>query len=135
MTEKQCTNCKYTKGIGYDFWCGEGHTEYEVFGAETNCPYYEYHDWSKGIPSKAEKRFTINYEERTITDNKEYLFDLDDFRNKSAKEMVELLNELHEENEELKQRINELELLNDGLNYALQNIHKIDVEVVLDDRR
>ena len=44
------------------------------------------------------KRFTINYEERTITDNNEYLFDLDDFRNKSAKEMVELLNELHEEN-------------------------------------
>lgn len=56
MTEKRCTDCKYTRGIGYDFWCGEGHTEYEVFGAETNCPYYEYHDWSKGTPSRTEKR-------------------------------------------------------------------------------
>ena len=59
MTEKRlCTNCKHSRGLGYDFWCGEGHTEYEVFGAETNCPYYEYHDWSKGTPSKNEKRFT-----------------------------------------------------------------------------
>lgn len=48
---KRCCDCKYTKGIGYDFWCGEGHTEYEVFGAETSCPYYEYHDWSKGTPT------------------------------------------------------------------------------------
>ena len=34
-----------------------------------------------------------------------------------------------EENEQLKQRITELELLNDGLNYALKNIRKIDVEI------
>ncbi len=59
MTGKRCTDCKHTKGIGYDFWCGEGHTEYEVFGAETNCPYYEYHDWSKGVPSRSAKRFKI----------------------------------------------------------------------------
>lgn len=47
--------------------------------------------------------------------------------------LVDLLNALHEENGELKQRINELELLNDGLNYALQNIRKIDVEIDLND--
>lgn len=53
---KRCTDCKYTKGIGFDFWCGEGHTKYESLG-ETDCPYYEYHDWSKGTPSRTEKRF------------------------------------------------------------------------------
>ena len=47
---KFCKDCKYVKGIGFDFWCGEGHTKYEVFLGETNCPYYEFHDWSKGIP-------------------------------------------------------------------------------------
>lgn len=56
LPEKRCSDCKHTKGIGYDFWCGEGHTEYEVFGAETNCPYFEYHDWSKGTPSEIEKK-------------------------------------------------------------------------------
>jgi len=36
---------------------------------------------------------------------------------------------VYNENEQLKQRITELELLNDGLNYALKNIRKIDVEI------
>ena len=54
-----------------------------------------------------EKRFKIDYEEGTITDNGEYLFDLDDFRNKSAKEVVECLNNLHEENQTIKQAIKE----------------------------
>lgn len=102
MIEKRCTDCKYTRGIGFDFWCGEGHTEYEVIGAETNCPYYEYHDWSKGIPNRTEKRFIIDYGQEAITDNGEYLFDLDDFRHRSAKEVVECLNNLHEENQRLK---------------------------------
>lgn len=44
-----------------------------------------------------------------------------------------LLNELSEENKQLKQRISELELLNDGLNYALKNIKKIDVEIDVGD--
>ena len=44
-------------------------------------------------------------------------------------EVVEFLNKLHEENERLRKRVKELELSNDGLNYALQNIRKIDVEI------
>lgn len=44
-------------------------------------------------------------------------------------EVVEFLNKLHKENERLKKRVKELELSNDGLNYALQNIRKIDVEI------
>ena len=104
MTGKRCTDCKYTKGIGYDFWCDEGHTEYEVFGAETNCPYYEYHDWSKGIPSKIEKRFTGEFDKQYggVHDNGEQLTNF---------EVVDLLNNLSEENMELKERNEFLELL------------------------
>ena len=40
---------------------------------------------------------------------------------------------LYDENEQLKQKTKELELLNDGLNYALQNIRKIDVEIDVGD--
>ena len=43
--------------------------------------------------------------------------------------ICDLLNELHEENHQLRNRIKELELLNNGLNYALKYIKKIDVEV------
>lgn len=41
---------------------------------------------------------------------------------------------LYDENKQLKQRIKELELLNDGLNYALQNIRKINVEIDIGDK-
>ena len=99
MNEKRCTDCKYTKGIGYDFWCGEGHTEYEVFGAETNCPYYEYHDWSKGTPSRTKKRFTIK------TVEEDCIFDNQDCKYYDELNMtIELLNELWEELVELKNK-------------------------------
>ncbi len=104
MTGKRCTDCKHTKGIGYDFWCGEGHTEYEVFGAETNCPYYEYHDWSKGVPSRSAKRFTRD--DDSIYDNGEFLFDLTILMYHNADEVVGWLNELAEENEQLKEQLN-----------------------------
>lgn len=59
--KRYCKDCKHCRGIGYDFWCGEGHTEYEVFLGETNCPYYEFHDWSKGAPDRTKnKRFYYN---------------------------------------------------------------------------
>lgn len=54
----------------------------------------------------------------------------------STYQVCTLLNEyvdVRKENEQLKQRITELELLNDGLNYALQNIRKIDVEIDLNE--
>ena len=74
----------------------------------------------------------------------------------SQKQVCEFLNELHEENqllklqvetklfsrrelekenEQLKKRIKELELLNNGLNYALQNVRKIDVEIDVGDKK
>ena len=61
-------------------------------------------------------------------------------KNDNAEDILNVLNsqenriwELKQENEQLKKRITELELLNDGLNYALQNIRKIDVEIDLND--
>lgn len=118
MIKKRCTDCKYTRGIGYDFWCGEGHTEYEVFGAETNCPYYEYHDWSKGIPSKTKKRFTEIVSTQKVIDNqtgKEYDCLIDD-------DLLKLLNELHKENEELKAEVYILQ--DDILNKRVRNLRE-----------
>lgn len=50
---KKCSNCKHHAGISFDFWCGAGHTKYESLGT-TDCPYFKYHDWSKGIPCRDE---------------------------------------------------------------------------------
>ena len=116
MTEKRCTDCKYTKGIGYDFWCGEGHTEYEVFMGETNCPYYEYHDWSKGTPSETEKRFKHMINRLGMQficyDDMEIL--LGTFADKDGiNHIVTLLNDLSDENEQLK---SENKRLTDKLN-------------------
>lgn len=102
MTENKryCKDCKYCRGIGYDFWCGEGHTAYEVFFGETNCPYYEFHDWSKGAPNRTKnKRFeeqNPEYHLNRIYDSKngKVIFDED---------ILDLLNDLNDENELLKQ--------------------------------
>ncbi len=79
-----------------------------------------------------EKRFTLEKSENqdTIYDNE----CIDDYYHlgndtRDVKALCKLLNELHEENHQLRNRIKELELLNDGLNYALKYIRQIDVEV------
>ena len=61
-------------------------------------------------------------------------FTINDCRVLSNVQVLKILNQLTEENEQLKQRIKELELLNDGLKYALQNIRKIDVEIDVGDK-
>lgn len=38
---RECINCEYSRGIGSDVWCGDGHTEYETYMRETDCPYYK----------------------------------------------------------------------------------------------
>lgn len=38
---RECINCKKSRGLGADVWCGEGHTEYESYMRETDCPYWE----------------------------------------------------------------------------------------------
>lgn len=110
MTGKRCTDCRYTKGIGFDFWCGEGHTEYEVFAGETNCPYYEYFDWSKGVPSESEKRFTVEYieyepyyidKEQEYVDVDEAELKFNDLMTMSDKQVVKCLNKLYEDNQDL----------------------------------
>ena len=83
-----------------------------------------------------EKRFTIKpsiiLEGFVIIDNEnKYTFPV--LESTLNFMFCEALNEFAEENERLKQRIKELELLNDGLNYALQNIRKIDVKIDVGD--
>lgn len=100
MIEKRfCKDCKYTKGIGFDFWCGEGHTEYEVFMGETNCPYYKFHDWSKGTPNTIKnKRFMVDDAGTLIDMHTRDMFDI-------VEEVCPLLNILVDENEELKSKL------------------------------
>ena len=120
MTAKRCADCKYTKGIGYNFWCGEGHTEYEVFGAETNCPYYEYHDWSKGVPSMTAKRFKFNGRTNCIEyDNKSILLD------SYGEDIEEILNELHKENMMLKGEVAHYKLILLSLEEQAKRLSKI----------
>ena len=78
------------------------------------------------------KRFECDKGSRIIIDNEtklHYIMTLD----WECSLVTKLLNRFAEENEQLKQRISELELLNDGLNYALKNIRKIDVEIDVGD--
>lgn len=37
---KDCTDCKKSRGLGSDVWCGDGHP-YESYMHETKCPYFE----------------------------------------------------------------------------------------------
>lgn len=115
---KRCKDCKHTRGIGFDFWCGEGHTKYESLG-ETDCPYYEYHDWSKGTPSRTKKRFTYDYEDDKYYDK--------GFFNDNGKEMfkddvLNRLNTLHEENNELKEKYNEQSVEYEGLEEQVERL-------------
>lgn len=108
MTENKhfCKDCKHHRGIGFDFWCGEGHTAYEVFGRETNCPYYEYHDWSKGIPSEIEdKRFTLAHE------NDKWWAVRDGDITLWKEEVIHLLNEFDNETQQLQKENKELKTL------------------------
>lgn len=106
IIKRFCKDCKHSRGIGFDFWCGEGHTEYEVFGAETNCPYYEYHDWSKGTPRETEdKRFEVFKTNIMIgiNDNGESIGNVYDTCN--------LLNKLNNELQQLQKNNKELKAL------------------------
>ena len=58
---------------------------------------------------------------------------LSSMHKRECEEFVNYLNNVTKENKRLKERVAELELLNDGLNYALKNIKKIDVEIDVGD--
>lgn len=101
MTKKKryCKDCKYCRGIGYDFWCGEGHTEYEVFLGETNCPYYEFHDWSKGTPNRTKNK---RFEEQNPENHLNRIYDSKNGKVIFDEDILDLLNDLNDENERLK---------------------------------
>lgn len=124
MTKKRCTDCKHTKGIGYDFWCGEGHTEYEVFIGETNCPYFEYHDWSKGTPSRTEKRFSQKDEDdwEILDRNKHFAYAHSGYQ---AKKIIQELNELVETNKELYKENKQLKSTIKGQELEIVRLHHL----------
>ncbi len=104
---KKCSNCKHHKGISFDFWCGEGHTKYESLST-TDCPYFEYHDWSKGIPCRNE---TIKNRKKIPKVTKDDVYDM------SVKEIIKLFNEKEE-------KIQALEIENKELHTEIKKIEK-----------
>ena len=106
MTEKRlCTNCKHSRGLGYDFWCGEGHIKYEKYLAETDCPYFEVMDLQDNDFNNTENDSTNSRNEKR--------FMLTDFD--SEVEMLEKINEQHETITDLEEK--EIEL---GRNYLIK---------------
>lgn len=107
MAKKQCSDCRYVNGLGYDFWCDKGHTECKVFSGETNCPYYKYHDWSKGAPNKIKNcpyhRFKLDSEKGFIDTQKRGANTMTPF------EVLVQLNKLNEENKQLKQQLQKIQ--------------------------
>lgn len=58
-----------------------------------------------------EKRFNIDLDEEAITDNGEYCLSLYCFQDKGEKDVCDLLNELAEENEQLKGEVAHYKLI------------------------
>ena len=79
-----------------------------------------------------EKRFTLTFDDKIVDNLTGIIHDVHSGYD-VAMDLSGLLNELYDENQQLQNRINELELLNDGLNHALKNIKQIDVEIDLND--
>ena len=79
-----------------------------------------------------EKRFTLTFDDKIVDNLTGIIHDVHSGYD-VAMDLSGLLNELYDENQQYKNRINELELLNDGLNHALKNIKQIDVEIDLND--
>ena len=109
---KKCSNCKHHRGISFDFWCGAGHTKYESLGT-TDCPYFEYHDWSKGIPCRDKK--IIKNRKKII--EKIPKVTKDDVYDMSVNEIIELFNEKEE-------KIQALEIENKELHKEIKKIEK-----------
>lgn len=86
---RECNNCKHSGGIGSDVWCNHNPKGNESYMFETDCPYYEYHDRSKGVPSKTTKRY------KRLSDN--------------------LLNKLNKKNQQLKKENEQLKKENKKL--------------------
>lgn len=128
MTKKRfkCTNIS-TNGMTGLFWLGKDNLSvYDVLRILNDL-----------LDENEQLKKRIEYLERKIQRERKSAIKEHE---KWEKEVIELIREqrkfvddLSKENDHLKQRINELELLNDGLNYALQNIKKIDVEIDLNE--
>ncbi len=90
-----------------------------------NCKFWLWHD--EAGSQKVCDTLNIIMEENEVlkSDLAEHMVDLNNCKGRCS--ALEL------ENQELKQRVSELELLNDGLNYALKYIKRIDVEIDIGD--
>ena len=41
---RECINCKYSRGLGSDVWCGHKPQGKESYMSETDCIYFEWSD-------------------------------------------------------------------------------------------
>lgn len=39
---RECVNCKYSRGIGSDVWCGHNPRGDESYMNKTDCPYFRW---------------------------------------------------------------------------------------------
>lgn len=57
---RECVNCKHSRGLGSDVWCGKGHKEYTTYMIETDCPYFEEMDYKNDSEKENEKIINDN---------------------------------------------------------------------------
>ena len=70
-----------------------------------------------------EKRFKIDLDEEAITDNGEYCLSLYCFQDKGEKDVCDLLNNLHEKNQELHKTIEELDNCQKGQSHRINDLY------------
>lgn len=73
----------------------------------------------------SEKRFKIDLDEEAITDNGGYCLSLYCFQDKGERDVCDLLNELNEENEKLREVINQNEMIFQSMHDELSRLRSI----------
>lgn len=44
---RECVNCRHSRGLGSDVWCGHDPKGKESYMCETDCPYFEWFEYKE----------------------------------------------------------------------------------------